>query len=774
MNFNEEEIIMFKSFFLKKVVSCLFCVLLLTVFSPRALYAQVRIQEVAVSGNQSIDSETILAQVLQIKGQSFSPQQVSEDIQRIYELGYFDDVQAEKISSGKGVKLIYHVKEKPPIQKVVIKGNKKIKTEKILSEISVKANSLPDNQKIAESKQKIKSLYDQEGYNDALIIAEVKEVNGQQQLEFNISEKKGNVVREINFEGNKVISDRQLHKAIQTKEKGFLSFITGSGKLREDALERDVALINYTYLNKGYMRVRVGQPKIEPVKGKKEGVALTFYIDEGEQYKIGNITFSGDVLTSTEEMQKLMESKTGEVYSQQTLERDLNRLANLYGNQGYAYANIVPQSALNDGDLTTDLNIVVDKGNRVYVERINITGNTITRDKVIRRELKIVENSLYNRELLEISRAKLMQLGYFESVDFATPTGSKDDRIVLNINVKEKPTGTFSVGGGFSSAESFMFTASIAKNNFFGRGISGALNAEISGRRQEFSARFTDPYFLDSRWILSASGYRIRTDFPDYRRNAFGGSLDFGRRIFDNTTISLGYRIEDVSLDDFDLNVPEFFRQNADGLTSSAVFSIRRDTRNNPLVTTRGSYFSFTTEYAGNGLGGDNDYLRLEGNARYYYPVWKTSVLRFNARAGYIKSLNDEPVPLFERYFTGGVNSLRGFELRTVGPRLTIPDTITGKDEEFIYGGNKLLVFNLEYEFPIYDQAGFRGVVFFDAGNAFAEDEVINPIKLRTDVGAGIRWNSPFGPLRFEWGFPLKKRAGEKRSVFNFTIGSFF
>ncbi len=738
------------------------------------LYAQGRIVDVGVAGNQRIDSETILGQVLQIKGQTFSRGQVSEDVKRIYELGYFDDVQAEKMASGGGVKLIYHVKEKPPIHKIIISGNKKIKTEKIYSQLTVKENSLPDNQKIAESKQKIKNLYTSEGFNDALIMTEIKESNGQRNLVFNISEKKGNIVRKVNFEGNKVISDRKLRKAIQTKKKGILSFITGTGKLREDVLERDVALLTYTYLNKGYMRVRVGQPKIETVKGKKEGVELTFFIDEGQQYRIGNISFSGDILTSQEEMQALMDSQTGDVYSQQILERDLNKLANLYGNQGYAFANIVPQSALNDGDLTTDLNVVVDKGQRVYVERINITGNTITRDKVIRRELKVVENSLYNRELIEVSRAKLMQLGYFESVEFATPTGSKNDRVVLNVNVKEKPTGTFSVGGGFSSAESFMFTASVAKNNFFGRGISGALNAEISGRRQEFSARITDPYFLDSRWILSASGYRVRTDFPDYRRNAFGGSVEFGRRIFDNTTLSLGYRIEDVSLDDFDFVVPEFFRENADGLTSSAILSIRRDTRNNPLVTTRGSYLSLVTEYAGNGLGGDNDYLRVEGNARYYYPVWKSSVLRFNARAGYIKSLNDEPVPLFERYFTGGVNSLRGFDLRTVGPRLTIPDAITGKDEEFVYGGNKLLVFNLEYEFPLYDPAGFRGVIFFDAGNAFAEDEVMNPIKLRTDVGAGIRWNSPFGPLRFEWGFPLKPRPGEKRSVFNFTIGSFF
>ncbi|HCU24793.1 MAG TPA: outer membrane protein assembly factor BamA, partial [Deltaproteobacteria bacterium] len=484
--------------------------------------------------------------------------------------------------------------------------------------------------------------------------------------------------------------------------------------------------------------------------------------------------FSGDILTTKEELRKMLNTMPGNLYSQRIMEGDLQNLTAFYGNQGYAFANINPQTRLNDSSKTADINFAIDKARKVWIERINITGNTITRDKVIRRELKVVENSLYNEDLVRLSKRKLEQLGFFETVEISTPRGSSDDRLVLNINVKEKSTGTFSVGAGYSSAESFLFTASVSKNNFLGRGISGSLNAEVSGKRQQFSFQYSDPYFLDSNWIFQANGYRVTSDYEDFRRKSFGGEIDFGRRIFDFSSISIGYHIEDVKLDDFNILVPEFFRQNSDGLTSSLVFQIQRDTRNNPIITTKGNYENLTVEYAGNGLGGDFDFLRINANARYFQPLWKNSVLKFNARICYIKSLSDEPVPLAERYFTGGINSLRGYEFRSVGPSVTIPDGITGPDEEFIYGGNKLMVFNLEYEFPLYEAAGFRGVVFLDAGNAFAEDEAMNPLKLRADFGAGIRWLSPFGPLRFEWGFPFKRQEGEKRSVFNFTIGSFF
>jgi len=753
------------------ILGILFCGAVLP-FSSIAS-AEEKITSIEIEGNHTIDQTLILNQIYIKAGQPYDREKVSEDTVRVYKLGYFDDVEVEKVPSAGGLKLIYHVKEQPPIDSIAIEGNKKVNETKIREALTVKVNAPADNKKIAESKEKIRGLYEKEGMSSTVIETEIQDKSGQKVLVFKIRENQGETVREINFEGNKVFSDGKLRHMIKTKKKGFLSFLTGSGKYREDVLERDVAFITYNYLNKGYMKVRVSQPKVQ-YDEKKKGLILTFYIDEGDRYKIGNIDMTGDILTTKQELLKKFDTLKGNYYSQKIMEDDIGKLTEAYGNQGYAFANIVPQTSMNDDTKTADVNFNIEKGQRVYIEKINITGNTITRDKVIRRELKIVENSLYSESLLKLSKRKLEQLGYFENVEVSTPRGSTDDRLVVNLNVKEKPTGTFSVGAGFSSAESFLFTASVSKNNFLGLGIAGSLNAEVSGKRQQFSFNYTDPYFLDSRWILNATGYRVNTNFEDFRRKSLGGEVDLGRRLFDFTTISMGYRIEDVKLDQFDLIVPEFFKQNSDGLTSSLVFNLTRDTRNNPLITTKGDYESAIVEYAGNGIGGSNNFVRFNGNFRYYYPIWGSSALKFNARLGYIKSLDDKPVPLYERFFSGGINSLRGYEFRSVGPKLTIPDGITGADQEFVYGGNKLLIFNLEYEFPIYDAAGFRGVVFLDAGNAYAENQALNPLKMRADFGAGFRWNSPFGPLRFEWGFPFKRHEGEKRSVFNFTIGSFF
>lgn len=393
---------------------------------------------------------------------------------------------------------------------------------------------------------------------------------------------------------------------------------------------------------------------------------------------------------------------------------------------------------------------------------------------MIRRELRIKEGDIYNTRLVNLSKQKLMQLGFFEEVNFATPRGSRDDSLILNITVKEKATGTFNIGAGFSTVENFVFSASIAKENFFGYGIGGQISAEISSIRQQFMLEYRDPYFLDSEWMLSASAYKTLYRFVDFDRDSYGGSFSIGHRIFDNSSVSVGYQIEDVSISDFSYAVPEFFKRNAGGLTSEMVLSIARDTRDNRIFPSKGTLLAVDQEFSGSKLGGDNDFYRVSGNSRFYYPIKWGIIAKANAKIGYIRSLVNAPIPLFERYYTGGIFSLRGFQPRSIGPRLQIPSSPSGGDSEFVYGGNKLLLFNGEIEFPIYNPAGLKWVAFIDAGNAFAEDEAYSLTNLRSNWGLGLRWVSPIGPLRFEWGMPFHRRPGEDSVVFNFTIGSLF
>ncbi len=764
--------------FLKKIV--LWLILISVSFSGSFLFSIVlaasnTVTSVDVEGISKVEKNTVLKTIRTTAGSPYSPQIIHDDIKSLYALGVFQDIEVDKDDKSGGIKIIFRVKEKPSVSKITITGNKEVSTEKIKPEILQKQYQILDEKKVSQSKEKIKDLYSKEGLGLAIISTEIKPTSNPNETElvFRVAENKGFKIKKITFQGNKVFSSYKLKRMMKTKESGILSFMTGSGKYRDEAIERDVAYLTYQYLNLGYLKAQVEKPETIPLPDGS-GIELHFKVYEGNRYKIRSIALAGDVLTTESELLSKMNTLKGNYYSQKILEEDLSKLTELYGNQGYAFANIRPQPIPDDSTREVDIRVNIEKGQKITIERINITGNTITRDKVIRRELKVTENSLYNETLVRKSKERLQALGYFENIEFSTPRGSSDDKLVLNVNVKEKPTGSFSVGAGYSSVESFIFTASISKQNFLGYGVSTSVLAEVSKLRQQFSLSYSDPHFMDTDWILNVTGYKLLTVYEDFNRDSFGGEIDWGHHLFDYSSLTLGYRVENVNVGNFAAIVPQFFKQNTSGLTSSVVLLGERDTRNNRLVATKGSYNNASIEVAG--VGGDNAFFRVNANSRWFFPLPlpKNSVLKANARVGYIKSLNDQPVPLFERYFTGGVNSLRGFRPRTIGPSVQIPSSTTGGDQNFVYGGDKQILFNLEYEIPIYDAAGLRGVLFADAGNAFGEDQTLNPIKLRTDWGFGVRWVSPFGPLRFEWGLPFKPKPGEDKIVFNFTIGSFF
>ncbi len=750
-----------------------FLVSLVSPFTPVAHAAGV-IRVVEVQGNTVTSSGGIKGMIRSKVGRVYSTEMVNDDVKTLFESGRFSDVWVDKVSTGIGVKLVFHVVEKPIIGKISFEGNKKIKDKKLEKEILVEPYEQLSQTLLLESVDKIRELYEKKDYNLVEISYEVRPMeDGESELVFKIRENEKTFINHVGFIGNRVFKDKELRKIVKSKKKGIFSFFSKSGKMREEILEIDMALLNLHYRRHGYLRANISAPQVEVTKDKKY-IYITYRIDEGKQYRIRNISVVGDILTTSEEIISKFKTKPDTIFNQDTVQEDVEMLTLMYGNEGYAFANIQPIPEINDAEETADLVFYIDKGKRIRIEQINITGNTITRDKVIRRELKVEENDIYNEEKVRLSRVKLMQLGYFENVEFSTPRGSTDDSLVLNVNVEEKPTGTFNLGAGFSTYDKFIFSASVAKQNFFGYGWGGQISAELSSRRQLFYLNMNDPYFLDSDWMLGLSAFRMVNRYQDFDRESVGGGVNIGRRLFDYSQLALGYTYEDVEITDFSAIVPQLFRNNASGRTSQLSLTVARDTRDNRMFATQGNFNTVTTEISGTKLGGNNDYFRVAGNSRWYVPVLWGIIGKVNARIGYIKSLNNRSVPLYERYFTGGVNSLRGYYPLSVGPSIRIPGGPAAPDRDFRYGGNKELIFNVEMEFPIYKAGGFKGVIFFDAGNAFAEDQNYSITDLLTDYGFGLRWQSPMGPLRFEWGFPINKRPGDDTVVFNFTIGSFF
>lgn len=754
------------------VLTLLFCV------APFSANAAERIVDVDFKGLIRTNELDARKHVTSLEGTLYYPEAVNRDIKSLFKTGLFRDVSVSKESVAGGVKVIFEVQEQGIVESVVFKGNKKIKDGDLESAVTIREHQFLDEGRIAESEQAIRKLYEEKGYYLADIQSRVVPLDTEKnelELTFDIRENREVRIKRISFVGNKVYSDKKLRKEMKTKVKGAFSFVSSSGKFRDDKLDFDVkTALPYFYRRNGYLKVRVGEPQITLTRNK-EAIYITIPVYEGDQYTVNKVDVAGDILTTKEEFLSYLKLKPKEIYDEEKVQADTVALTELYGDQAYAFASVYPDIQSDDAAKTADVTYTIAKGRRILIEKIRILGNSVTRDKVIRREIQLVENGPFYRNKMELSKRRLMQLGYFEDVNIAYPRASRDETVDLVVTVKEKNTGSFNIGAGFSSLESFIFTASVQKDNFLGYGLQGSVSASLSKLRQEFSLSMTDRYFLDTRWILSASVYRFSSALNrDFDKRAFGGSLSFGREIFQFFDVGLGYNIEDISVDNFSSQVPLFFQENSSGITSSIISTLSYDTRDNRLTTSKGMYHLVSSTYAGNGVGGDNDFYKISAQSRFFFRMPLKTVFKVRGLVAYVNSLNDDPVPLFERFFLGGVSTLRGYDLNTIGPSLRIPSSPTGGDRRFIYGGNRMVMANAEYELPIYDPAGIRAVVFFDIGQAYGETESIDLASLRSNYGFGFRWNSPFGPLRFEWGFPIGKKSNESPAVFNFTIGQSF
>jgi outer membrane protein insertion porin family len=459
----------------------------------------------------------------------------------------------------------------------------------------------------------------------------------------------------------------------------------------------------------------------------------------------------------------------------------MSAVQEFFRDQGYAYVEVSPQTAVNVAEKTIDLRFVVKTGPLVSIERIDIVGNTKTRDKVIRRELRIAEGDQYSGSAVKTSKARVTALGYFETVEITSKQGSRGDTMVLEVEVKEKSTGTFQVGLGFSNQEPILLNANVSQNNALGWGTTASLMAQASRLRRIFSLSYTDPYFLDTKWTMAFDLYNTLQIYGNlFDRKATGGSLTGGYQVSDNVRVFGTYTLQQVDVVPTSSNTVLLANRFRGGLTSSLKGSVNWDKRDNRLYPTDGFLVSGSVEVASPAFLSENVFERYVGLGRYYWPLGAGVVAKVNATVGIIRSPASRPVPVSELFFEGGVNSMRGYNFRSVAP-VVYAGTRPGQPlQPILVGGNKELLSNWELEFPILQDAGLRGVAFFDAGNVYGEGQSLfdpsasGKLGLLMSTGVGARWFTPMGPLRFEWGFPLTRRAEDQPSRFEFTIGNFF
>ena len=744
-----------------------------------------KISAVRVKGNRRIEAAAVLQAVRVTPGDKLDRDKVDADLRAIYKLGHFSDVQAQTETVDGGIVLEYVVQEKPVVREIKVEGAKEISADKVREAVEIKPNSIFSSKDLQKSIKKVKKLYADDGYYLAEVEATtVKRSDTELNLVFRIKEGEKVLIQTISFDGNRAYKDKKLKKVMETSEKWMFSWLTGAGTYKEEVLKNDAALITDMYMNNGYVNVKVGEPKVDLLPDKT-GLKVSIGITEGDQYRIGTLGFKGELLESNDVLLSKLKEKSGNMFSRSDLRTDVFTLTDLYADKGYAFANAAPLTKINVDSHTIDINFEMEKGEKVHIDRINIAGNPKTRDKVVRRELRLDEGDLYSSTAMKRSKQNLMNTGYFEEANLVTVKGSAPDKLDLNVEVKEKPTGTFSVGAGYSSLDGIIGQGSVQQANFLGLGLKVSAAASFGSKSQTYNLGLTDPYFLDSKWTVGGDLYRNERDYLDYTRRATGGDIKAGYPISDSLSTFWLYKYEKKEIFDQsaallqNIHIGSILAPETTSTTSAIQASLNSNTTDYRLDPSSGMINMILLEFAG--LGGSNRYLRYLTEHTVFHPIPWGGVVSARGTLGYIQGLGKE-IPIDEKFYLGGISSLRGYSSRTVSPNkpTIVPhqDTnglITDETTRVYLGGAMEAVANLEYTFPLLKEAGLKGVVFFDAGNS---DNNLNDTfsNILTSYGAGIRWFSPIGPLRLEYGFPINPRQGidSKSGKLEFSIGSIF
>jgi len=718
----------------------------------------VLIKELTVEGNRRVQEAVILGRVKSAIGAPFSPAQLSEDVRAVFALGFFDDVQLKIEDFEGGVKVGFVVVERPFVRDVDFVGNKHVATNDLQDKIDLKLGSVYNPVDVQRARERMKDHYESEGYFEVQITPDIEKfADGDVKVVFTINEGRQMKIEEIVIRGNRGLTDKQIKNAMGTQERQYWIL---RGTVQRQRLDEDVDRILQLYNDHGYIQARVESHDVT-VDREKARVTINIVVVEGSQHRVASVGFTGVTLMPESELRRQVKLKAGDVFSRSALRDSVKALEDLYSNIGRASAEVNPKI-----DLLPENKIAivfeVNEGPTVYVERINIAGNVRSQDKILRRELQMAEGEIFTLRKLQRSKQRLTNLGYFEKVEVNTAPGSDKTKIVVNVDVTERPTGLFSIGGGYSSADGALGTVDLSQNNFLGRGWLASIKIRAGVNVQQGQISFTEPWLFDRPLSAGFDVFSTRRSFIEYDYNTLGLGLRVSHPFEEFWRWHLGYRLTQDEVLHLKNRDDSFLREEEGTLiTSLASAVVARDSRDSIQTPSKGGQVVLTTEMAG--LGGDHHYSKSTAFATYFKPIWFGHIMSGRFQTGYGFGFGNERLPVFERFYQGGPNSIRSFKPRQVSPIDEFGTRI---------GGTSEVLGTLEYIVPL--PFDIRLAAFFDIGNVYGFRTKFDLTDLREAAGGGVRWVSPFGPVRVDYGFNLDKRPGEKSGNFHFSVGSPF
>ncbi len=740
--------------------------LLMPVMAPH-VHAQSEglVGSIKIEGNKRVETSTLLYYIKTREGEPLSRSQISKDIEQIYDLGQFKDIRVETRQGSKGLEVVFIVEEIPSIGDVLLYGNVEVGDSDIHEILGFKRGEAFQDHITKEAKEKIKLLYHEKGFFLAEVdVVSKKSVRNLMNIHIRIREGEKIGIKNIRFSGNKKFSADDLRDQMETKAETWFSWIDESGIYKKDILKLDMFRLEAYYQDHGYLRARVQEPNIN-IDQKNKEINISISIEEGSRYRVGKITSKPDDTVSADDILKVLQMKSGDVYSLSKVRAGILNISDLYSERGYAYADVNPITKINENSRTVDVSIEVDRGRKVYVGEINVIGNTRTLDNVIRREFRLREGELFDSVKLKRSKQRINNLQFFEDVKIDTRRGKEPDLIDITTTVTERATGSVNIGAGYSSTENLMFNAGISQNNFMGTGRRVVFSTNLSSRRTDFNLSLTDPRIFDTELLGGVDAFNRKTNYYSYKAKSTGAGFRIGKSLSEHDWAGLNYNFANIKVSDV-VSTTSYLKEET-RVTSRISPTFVRDTRDDFLNPSTGSRHVVRFSLAG--LGGAK-FHKMSYETAHYWPIVGKLVGMLHGQISWADGYGDESLPIFERYYMGGPKSLRGYTLKNVGPK-----DVSGNP----LGGNQSLLLNAELQYPF--TKGFRGFVFYDRGNLYGGGSNISTTSttwdlgnMRDSIGGGIRFLSPFGPIGFAYGIKLDQATGEESGEFHFSAGNSF